>query len=76
MAGGSATCPHAPPTCRRVRDSCRRKTRAWRRVVARLPEFLPLVGRSVANESNGGDILPARVIIGEVAEKVYDSDEV
>ena len=35
-----------------------------------LPEFLPLVGRSDADESNGGDISPARVVIGEVTEKV------
>ena len=34
---------------------------------ARLPEFLPPVGRLVANESNGGDISFARVVVREVA---------
>ena len=36
-----------------------------------LPEFLPPVGRSAIDESNGGDISPARVIVEEVAEKVH-----
>ena len=35
-----------------------------------LPKFLPLVDRSAADELNGGDISPTRVVIGEVAKKV------
>ena len=36
-----------------------------------LPEILPPVGRSAADESNGGDISLARVVIGEVIGKVH-----
>ena len=38
------------------------------RMGARLSEFLPLVGRSATDKSNGGDISPARVVVGEVGK--------
>ena len=37
----------------------------------RLSEFLPPMGRSAADESNGGDISLARVVVGEIVGKVH-----
>ena len=62
---GGKRVAHAPPTRRRVRDNCRRKTRvgAW------LTEFLPPMDRSVVNEPTGGDISLARVVARKVRRR-------
>ena len=54
MAGGSLTCPHAPPGCRRVVAAAERETCACGCVVYLMLEIFSLVGRLGRCDSKGG----------------------